>query len=171
MYDVLGEERLCSNCNVDTWLQYDRENIELRKEVMMDQLQDLGYETVIALKNLGSIGTMLSLYALKLAITGVMAILVRVNGNKRLKKYYTIFFNQVFFGDLFAILIDSYYEILISGYLELGLGSNSVSSNKRQLAQIPFDVLNGDKVSKISIQLFIILALGVVPCSLYYVYS
>ena len=81
MYDVLGEERLCSNCNVDTWLEYDKENIEQRQEVMMAQLQDLGYETVIALKNLGSIGTMLTLYALKVAIIGVMAVLVRVNGN------------------------------------------------------------------------------------------
>ena len=24
MYDVLGEERICNNCNVDTFLQYDQ---------------------------------------------------------------------------------------------------------------------------------------------------
>ena len=60
---------------------------------------------------------MLTLYALKITLIGVMAILVRTNKSKTLKKVYSTFYQQAFFGDLFAILIDSYYEILISGYL------------------------------------------------------
>jgi cytochrome b subunit of formate dehydrogenase len=28
MFDVLGEERICTNCNVDTWLEYDEDLIQ-----------------------------------------------------------------------------------------------------------------------------------------------
>ena len=66
---------------------------------------------------MGSIATMLYFYALTLVIIAIMAALVRINDNQKLKKYYNILFQQAFFGDLFAILIDSYYEILVSAYL------------------------------------------------------
>jgi hypothetical protein len=50
----------------------------------MNQLQDLGYETNVALKNLGSIGTMLTIYLTKLAFIAVLTLLTFVWKNQKL---------------------------------------------------------------------------------------
>ena len=36
MYDVLGEERICTNCNLDTWLEYDSEKIDQSQDLIME---------------------------------------------------------------------------------------------------------------------------------------
>lgn len=134
---------------------------------MVSQLQDLGYESHVALQNLGSIGTIFTLYLVKVGIIGVLTPFTK---NETIKKMQQNLSQQAFFGDFFAIVIDSYYEILISGYLQLGLKDEDGQMKRRFLYQIPYEKVNGDTVSEVLIIIFLILALVFVPLSLYYVY-
>jgi hypothetical protein len=121
MFDILGEERICSNCNVGTWLEYDEMQIEEKQKYIMNQIQDLGYETNVALNNLGSIGTMLTVYLFKLAILFILVLITLAVKHPRLMRIKNNMMKNAFFGDLFGILLDSYFEILISAYLQLAL--------------------------------------------------
>jgi hypothetical protein len=170
MFDVLGEERICSNCNVDTLLEYDQEQIESKQQYILGQLQDLGYPSYIALQNLGSIGTFLVLYIIKVAFVGCLMLMTWATKSKSLATFKDILYRQAFFGDLFVILIDSYYEILISAYLQLGLPDDGVEvTASRVLFAIPYEKVHGETVSKLLIVLFLIVALVVVPLSLFYI--
>ena len=92
MFDELGEERICSNCNVETFLQNDEIVMQKKQEQIMSQLQDLGYETSVALKNLGSIATMFTLYLVKLGKILVLGVINMVFKSKRLRRLQNILY-------------------------------------------------------------------------------
>mmetsp|Transcript_27117 Transcript_27117/g.41271 ORF Transcript_27117/g.41271 Transcript_27117/m.41271 type:complete len:244 (-) Transcript_27117:1254-1985(-) len=89
---------------------------ELQSE-LLDQMEDLGYETHNAILNLGSLAIFTFFYFCELAIVG--ALLLRKWLIGRSPAWLDSMKQRLIFGDLLAILLDAYFEFLISGYLQL----------------------------------------------------
>jgi hypothetical protein len=112
MYDIFPAER-----TTDHIFSYPAEND--RSQRIFGQMQDIGYESNYALKNLGSLSIFTFLYFVKLAIIGVMKIMIAFTPlglSKRFNGWYRDMVKRAFFADILAILIDAYFEFLISGY-------------------------------------------------------
>jgi len=79
-------------------------------------MQDLGYETHNSVLNLGSLAIFLALYFLKMLLYLLMEATVRLTGRGQgLAKFLK---QGLFFGDILALVIDAYFEFIISGYLQ-----------------------------------------------------
>jgi len=81
-------------------------------------MRDIGYDTLNIFMNLGTLAFLSAMYFLKVAF--VLLIMKPLSYlHKGLKKKYNRYYNQVFFGDLIAILVEGYLEFLISSLLLL----------------------------------------------------
>jgi hypothetical protein len=80
-------------------------------------MRDLGYETHNSLLNLGSIAIFTAFWFLKLPIVGILYMLSRKW--KVFRKPFRHMFEQMFFGELISLLIDNFFVLLISGYLQI----------------------------------------------------
>ena len=75
---------------------------------MTDQILGLGYENQLTLLGLGTISFFLLLYLIKM---GAYLVLSKRYERIAAKK------NKVFFGELIDIITESFFELMISGYL------------------------------------------------------
>ena len=92
------------------------------QELVLDQIQDIGYETPYVIKSMGSISIFTAFYLIKVCIFIVFFLMMKLtplkywkNGHKKLLKMSY----GVFFSDLFAIMIDAYFEFSICCYYNL----------------------------------------------------
>lgn len=76
---------------------------------------DIGYETHNSMLNLGSLAIFTLVWFFKIPIV-VIAWCLKKNFSCA-KKVHRKLSKSMFFGELIAILIDAYFEFLISGYL------------------------------------------------------
>ena len=81
----------------------------------IDQWLDLGYENHNSLLNLGSLAIFFYLYLLRIVFYYFMYPIVRIT--KRFSEWHQKLGEQLFFGEGLSILIEAYFEFLISGYL------------------------------------------------------
>lgn len=80
-------------------------------------MEDLGYETHNSLLNLGSLWIFLTIYFIRVFIFGFAWLLRRKFKSKKLKKFVKRWKKELFFSDFLAIVLEAYFEFLISGYL------------------------------------------------------
>ena len=81
----------------------------------IDQWLDLGYENHNSLLNLGSLAIFSYLYLLRVIFYFMFSIYVKKT--RKYEEYLKKLGNVLFYGEIFAILIEAYFEFLISGYL------------------------------------------------------
>jgi len=135
MYDVLG----LFNVNVDRLFVYG-ESIEVNyKENQTQQVQNIGYGSPLAIKNLGSIGTFLVLYFVKVAIYALLSLIMRIKFIQRLQPLHKFIGKGLFFGELIIIIQESCVELLISTQIEFEFNEGFSSENS----------LSGNKISRI----------------------
>ena len=111
MFDVLPAES-----STDLMFEYSESESD---EKIFGQMQDIGYESSQSLKNLGSLSIFTFLYFVKLVVLFFMRAMIQltpVGQSKNFKKLYDSMVKTAFFSDILAILIDAYFEFLISGY-------------------------------------------------------
>ena len=97
-------------------LNFDMERHESLEGDILDQMQDLGYETHNSVLNLGSLAIFLTLYFAQLGAFLLVKGFSLISGKgadfaRKLKR-------GLFFGEIIALLIDAYFEFIISGYLQ-----------------------------------------------------
>mmetsp|Transcript_23187 Transcript_23187/g.35886 ORF Transcript_23187/g.35886 Transcript_23187/m.35886 type:complete len:134 (+) Transcript_23187:3022-3423(+) len=97
---------------------------------MMDQMVDLGYETHNSLLNLGSLAIFTFIYTLRVAF--FLLLCASSFCTNRFQEKRRSLSQTLFFGEILAILIEAYFEFLLSGYLQLkapltSTGGESVS--------------------------------------------
>mmetsp|Transcript_39108 Transcript_39108/g.59653 ORF Transcript_39108/g.59653 Transcript_39108/m.59653 type:complete len:81 (-) Transcript_39108:947-1189(-) len=80
-------------------------------------MKDLGYETHNAILNLGSLSIFLVFYFFKLTLFLLTLCVSKVTG--RGKRFAALLSSGLFYGDLIAIVLDAYFEFIISGYLQI----------------------------------------------------
>ena len=113
MFDILPAEY-----TTDFIFEYD-DSLEKVDQQIFGQMRDIGYESHSSIKNLGSLTIFTALYFAKIGIIGVMWIFKRFSkmGQKpRFLKIYNQLCLNAFFYEILAILLDAYFEFLISGY-------------------------------------------------------
>ena len=96
-------------------------------------MRDIGYESHSSIKNLGSLSIFTALYFAKLGFIGVMWVFKRFSllGEKpRFLKIYNKLCENAFFSEILAILLDAYFEFLISGYQQNYSNSNFSASSR-----------------------------------------
>ena len=81
----------------------------------VDQWIDLGYENHNSLLNLGSLAIFAYLYVLR--VVYYLGVYIVVQKTKRGEEYLKELGDQLFYGEILAILMDAYFEFLIAGYL------------------------------------------------------
>ena len=121
---------------------------------MLDQMEDLGYETHNAILNLGSLFIFGSLYILKVILYFIAKVFCFITGVqiKGLDK----FGQRLFFNEVLAIVLEAYIEWIISGYL------NYVSQD--------FSV-DGERIGVILGYVCLAVVILVIPLVLIYVYT
>jgi len=78
---------------------------------------DLGYETHNSLLNLGSLALFTVLYVVRVFFFLFLCLLSSMTGF--FGSYVTKLYHSLFYAEILAILIDAYFEFLISGYLQV----------------------------------------------------
>jgi len=135
MFDILPAEY-----TTDLIFEYD-ESLEI-----FGQMRDIGYESHSSIKNLGSLSIFTAMYFAKLGVIGVMWIFKRFSkmGEKpRFLKLYNQLCLNAFFSEILAILLDAYFEFLISGYQQ-NYDRSKFSATSRLLEE---GSKSGDKAS------------------------
>jgi len=102
----------------------DEKQIELQSQ-LLDQLEDLGYETHNAMLNLGSLALFTMIYFGEVVLYGALKCLKNYRFVK--SNYLSSAKERLFFGDLITLLTDAYFEFLIAGYLQLRAPLNSTN--------------------------------------------
>ena len=82
-------------------------------------MQLLGYTTNETLKNLGSVTIFFIVYALKLVFLGILKTYRHMYGNNnKFQKLYTSLKKSLFFYEFFMIILEGYFMVIISIYLQ-----------------------------------------------------
>ena len=82
-------------------------------------MRDIGYESHSSIKNLGSLSIFTAIYFAKVALIIVLWVPKRFGNlgtNPKFLKFYNHLCKSAFFSEILAILLDAYFEFLISGY-------------------------------------------------------
>ena len=108
MFDILPAE-----ITTDYILRYDEEKLLWDEENISGQIQDVGYQSHYSVKNLGSISIVMMLYFLKLVFLMLLKLFTLLG---LFKEQYSKLHKQVFFSEILAIIIDAYFELLLSGF-------------------------------------------------------
>ena len=88
-------------------------------EKIFGQMQDIGYESNYSIKNLGSLSIFTFLYFVKLGVLAAMYLMIKttpIGSSKKFVGYFNSMCKSAFYSEILAILIDAYFEFLISGY-------------------------------------------------------
>ena len=115
MYDVLG----LNNLNFERLFNYDQKINQIYEEEQVQQIQNIGYETPVAIQNLGSIATVIVFYFFMVFIFALVSGLSNFNFFKRLIPVKNYLRKTLFFNEILMILIDRHFEILITTHIEL----------------------------------------------------
>ena len=117
MFDIFEPE-----WTTDYLYDYDEKKVEVFEELVIDQIKDIGYETPYVIKSMGSISIFTAFYLAKTCVFIVFYLLMKLtplmywkNGHKKLLNMSY----GVFFSDLFAIMLDAYFEFSICCYYNL----------------------------------------------------
>lgn len=86
-------------------------------KVEFDQMADLGYETHNSILNLGSICIFTSIYFAKFGLLVLLKV-IHFLTNKG-ESLYKSLLNQLVFGEIITIVLEAYFEILVTSYLNL----------------------------------------------------
>lgn len=111
MFDILDAE-----WTTELIFDFDEDKQDELQDQMLDQTIDIGYETHNSMLNLGSLAIFTSLWFFKLPFL----LLAKALSGKftTFGKIFNKMYKAMVFGELIAILIDAYFEFLISGYLQ-----------------------------------------------------
>ena len=104
----------------DFILKYDEEKLIRIQQNIFSQIQDIGYESHYTIKNLGSVSIFTVLYFGKLPVLFMFMIAMKIpclGRVKMLRNFYNRMLRQLVFNELISILVDGYFEFLISGFL------------------------------------------------------
>lgn len=112
MFDVLPAEY-----TTDLIFEYD-DKLEKVDEKIFGQMRDIGYESHSSIRNLGSLSIFITIYYLKVGLIGILWTMKKtcLGKNPYIIKAYRYLCKTAFFSDILAILLDAYFEFLISGY-------------------------------------------------------
>ena len=102
------------------WFDFDEKTLD--DNPIMDQMRMLGYKSRNIVGNMGSISIFWFLYFLKILSLIFMKCFKVWNRqaaskSENFKKIYNIIFKQCFFQEFFLIIISTYFEYLVAGYL------------------------------------------------------
>ena len=86
---------------------------------------DLGYESFNSIRNLGSLSLLLCLYFLKLIYLLFLMILTLCSN--KCQKHKNSLMRSVFFNELITLMIEGYYEFIISSYLQYNHSLNTTN--------------------------------------------
>jgi len=102
----------------DIPLEFDHDGQESLNNKLLDQMQDLGYDSHNSVLNLGTIAVFSFIYYVRVLFyfLGVKPFVYFTN---RGKAYMKSFGESLFFGELLFLAMEAYLEFLISGYLNL----------------------------------------------------
>ena len=118
MFDILGQSFFgLPKLNIGEFLKYEH----LIHEEIRPQIQNIGYSNSVSLTNLGSIATFVFIYFIQAVILIVLVsfIKLRIIKSERIINWKNSLFETLIFTELFAILVDSIFEILITSQLQL----------------------------------------------------
>lgn len=96
-------------------------------------MRDIGYESHACVKNLGSLSIFTALYFAKLVLIAVLWVPKRFGNagvSPKFMKIYNYLCKTAFYSEILAILIDAYFEFLISGYQQNYTTSKFSSSSR-----------------------------------------
>ena len=82
-------------------------------------MRDIGYESHSCIKNLGSLSIFTAIYFAKVALIAVLWIPKRFGNagmSPRFMRFYNSLCRTAFYSEILAILLDAYFEFMISGY-------------------------------------------------------
>lgn len=118
MFNVLSEDGICSNCEIKQYFTFDEEMINEASDSIPAQTRDLGYKSYNFLQNTGTISFFLIGYFIQVFVLGIMSLMMHLKYLKksnRAKKILKWLYQSTFYGSLIAILLESYFEHLVSG--------------------------------------------------------
>lgn len=118
----------------------------------VDQWIDLGYENHNSLLNLGSLAIFAYLYVFR--VVYYFGVYIVVQKTKRGEEYLKKLGDQLFYGEILAILMDAYFEFLIAGYLQF---------------KAPLNTRNGEYLGTVTAGVALLLVLVVVPLCFVYI--
>lgn len=98
--------------------EFDENKQELLNEEILDQMEDLGYDTHNSMLNLGSLAIFSFVYFVKLGVYVFVVLPVKYftgRGSKMMKSMQ----ETLFYGEFIFLVIEAYLEFLIAGYLNL----------------------------------------------------
>lgn len=85
---------------------------------ILDQMEDIGYETHNSLLNLGSLWIFLTFYVVKVIIYFAAVLIKRAFKTDRLM-FTEKWKKSLFFSEFLGIALEAYFEFIIAGYLNL----------------------------------------------------
>ena len=118
----------------------------------IDQWIDLGYENHNALLNLGSLAIFTYIYFLRVIL--YFGLTAYVKYSSREVSYWQRLKDSLFYGEILSILLEAYFEFLISGYLQM---------------KAPLNTSDGEYVGVITAAVALFLILIVVPVLFAYI--
>ena len=128
------------------------QQLSLQDEMPIDQWIDLGYENHNALLNLGSLAIFSYIYLIRVIFYFFVSLYVRFT--KRGADYQKNLKEKLFYGEILAILLEAYFEFLISGYLQM---------------KAPLDTSDGEYVGIVTAGIALFLILVMVPMAFVYI--
>ena len=146
MFDILSNDK-----GIDSTIifKFDEKSFE---GILFDQLSDIGYSSSNSVVNLSTLFYVLVMYLAKVLIYIIAWVLFKING--RGKWILNRLHYDVFYSDVILLTTEAFFELCISGYLEL---------NK------PLNTFIADRMSILIGYLCMILAFFVFPCLLFWV--
>jgi hypothetical protein len=101
-------------------LEFDDPEQDKMNSYILDQMEDLGYNTHNSIVNLGSIGIFSFFYVCKVLFYFLLLIpFILVTKNRRALKWAKTIKHQLFFSEFISITLEGYFEFLIAAYLNL----------------------------------------------------
>lgn len=110
LFDVLEQIGI----DASLFFTFDLEGQEKNKEYLMDQMDSLGYDSHNVILNLSTLYFVLMYYFVKLAIFLILHL-----AKRRENRAYKSLTKSIFWGELIQIMIESFMELYIAGYLEI----------------------------------------------------
>jgi hypothetical protein len=129
---------------------FDDEQQDYNNKYILDQMEDLGYDSHNAIIILGTMGVILFQWILRAFIYMIMRLVYRFRQSEKLRKALKKVKRGLFFNDISIISIEGYLTFLIAGYLNM---------NK------PLFTESGEKIANLVTVIIILISLVLLPAA------
>lgn len=114
-FDVLSDFGI-----YESVVEFDNDQQDENLQFLLDQMEDIDYDTHNAMLLLGTIGIALFYWIFKAIFCLILkALSIFMVDRKNMKKMYKKYSKSVFFNEFLAITLEGYISFVVSGYLNL----------------------------------------------------